>query len=195
MQFMLNQALDLHKAPGNTALENEKKAKVKYEEKEREIILEHPHLEGLETAKISPSNDTKEPEKEHEVTTDVSESVSKDITEQTDTGKLETQEAETTQLGSTKEDKAGDEFEKISPSSSVSIISRDSQDTDTKVSYKKSHGILSDVGSKVKHSISKVKKAITGKSSHPKTPPPQCTYHYKSIQINDISIQQKKSIL
>ena len=95
----------------------------------------------------------------------------------------------------TTEDKAGDEFEKISPSSSVSIISRDSQDTDTKVSYKKSHGILSDVGSKVKHSISKVKKAITGKSSHPKTPPPQCTYHYKSIQINDISIQQKKSIL
>lgn len=63
MQFMLNQALDLHKAPGNTALENEKKAKVKFEEKSREIILEHPHLEGLETAKISPSNDTKEPER------------------------------------------------------------------------------------------------------------------------------------
>ncbi|KAH1193936.1 hypothetical protein GmHk_19G054852 [Glycine max] len=57
------EALDLHKAPGNTALENEKKAKVKFEEKSREIILEHPHLEGLETAKISPSNDTKEPER------------------------------------------------------------------------------------------------------------------------------------
>ncbi|XP_058188179.1 uncharacterized protein LOC131304802 isoform X2 [Rhododendron vialii] len=41
-------------------------------------------------------------------------------------------------------------------------------DTD-KSSQKKSQGILSGVGSKVKHSIAKVKKVITGKSSHPKT--------------------------
>ncbi|TKY63216.1 titin isoform X5 [Spatholobus suberectus] len=86
-------------------------------------------------------------------------------TEQTDTGKLETHEAETTQLGSTKEDEVGDEFEKISPSSSGTVKSKESQDTDMKVSHKKSHGILSGVGSKVKHSISKVKKAITGTNS------------------------------
>jgi len=145
------------------------KAEVQSEAKSREIIIEHQNL--LETAEISPRNDTKEPEKEHKVTTGISESVSADTTEQTDTGKPETPEAEITQPGITKEDEAGDEFEKISPSSSVSVISRDSQDTDTKVSHKKSHGILSGVGSKVKHSISKVKKAITGKSSHPKTPP------------------------
>ncbi|KAK8673487.1 hypothetical protein V6N13_111819 [Hibiscus sabdariffa] len=38
--------------------------------------------------------------------------------------------------------------------------------------HKKSHNILSGMGSKVKHSISKMKKAITGKSSHSKEPKP-----------------------
>ncbi|XP_012444765.2 uncharacterized protein LOC105768983 isoform X2 [Gossypium raimondii] len=38
--------------------------------------------------------------------------------------------------------------------------------------HKKSHNILSGVGSKVKHSISKMKKAITGKSSHSKESKP-----------------------
>lgn len=41
--------------------------------------------------------------------------------------------------------------------------------TDTEVKVKKSHSILSGMGSKVKHSISKVKKAIIGKSSNSKT--------------------------
>lgn len=41
--------------------------------------------------------------------------------------------------------------------------------TDTEVKVKKSHNILSGMGSKVKHSISKVKKAIIGKSSNSKT--------------------------
>ncbi|KAI3474916.1 hypothetical protein Pfo_030227 [Paulownia fortunei] len=48
-------------------------------------------------------------------------------------------------------------------------------DADVKVAHKKSHNILSGVGSKVKHSIAKVKKAITGKSSHPKPPSSQKT--------------------
>lgn len=47
-----------------------------------------------------------------------------------------------------------------------------SKDMEVKVVHKKSHNILSGVGSKVKHSIAKVKKAITGKSSHPKPPSP-----------------------
>ncbi|KAK7395724.1 hypothetical protein VNO78_16291 [Psophocarpus tetragonolobus] len=163
-------ASELHKAPGNTSLEDIKKAEVQSEAKRQDIMItKHPYLESQETEEISPSNYTKELEKEHQVTKPrgVSESVYADITEQTETEKPETQEVETTQLDNTKED----EFEKISPSSSFSVISRDSQDTDTKVSQKKSHGILSGVGSKVKHSISKVKKAITGKSSHPKTSP------------------------
>ncbi|CAI9758572.1 unnamed protein product [Fraxinus pennsylvanica] len=49
----------------------------------------------------------------------------------------------------------------------------DAGDVVTKVSHKKSHNILSGVGSKVKHSIAKVKRAIIGKSSHPKPPSPK----------------------
>ncbi|KAL7140755.1 hypothetical protein ABFS83_08G008000 [Erythranthe nasuta] len=49
----------------------------------------------------------------------------------------------------------------------------DMGDADLKTPHKKSHNILSGVGSKVKHSIAKVKKAITGKSSHPKPPSPK----------------------
>ncbi|XP_020236707.1 uncharacterized protein LOC109816216 isoform X4 [Cajanus cajan] len=172
------EAFDLHKASGNTCVENEKKAEVQSETKSQEtLIIKNPNLEGLETAEASPSNDTNELEKETEIAKlrGVSESESADITEKTDTGNLENQEAETTQLSNTKDDEGGEEFEKISPSSSISVISRDSQDTDTKVSHKKSHGILSGVGSKVKHSISKVKKAITGKSSHQKTSSPKET--------------------
>lgn len=46
-------------------------------------------------------------------------------------------------------------------------------DIDVKAAQKKSHNILSGVGSKVKQSIKKVKKAITGKSSHPKPSSPK----------------------
>jgi len=154
-------------------VENDEKVEVQSEANNQKTIKKNPNLEELETAEISPSSDTKELGKEHEVAKlgGVSESVSIDITKQIDTGKLETQEAETGLSDNTKEDKAGEEFEKISPSSSVGVISKDSQDTSTKVLHKKSHGILSGVGSKVKHSISKVKKVITGKSSRPKTPP------------------------
>ncbi|KAL9157500.1 hypothetical protein ABFS82_08G008300 [Erythranthe guttata] len=49
----------------------------------------------------------------------------------------------------------------------------DMGDADLKTPHKKSHNILSGVGSKVKHSIAKVRKAITGKSSHPKPPSPK----------------------
>ncbi|MQL75423.1 hypothetical protein Taro_007793 [Colocasia esculenta] len=44
-------------------------------------------------------------------------------------------------------------------------------DEEPKTAHKKPHNILSGVKSKVKHSIAKVKKAITGKSSHSKTAP------------------------
>ncbi|XP_062106929.1 uncharacterized protein LOC133818205 [Humulus lupulus] len=46
------------------------------------------------------------------------------------------------------------------------ILVQASNDIDAKAARKKSQGLFSGVGSKVKHSISKVKKAITGKSSH-----------------------------
>lgn len=62
------------------------------------------------------------------------------------------------------EKKSGEESQETTEKSIV-------MDSD-KTSRKKSHNILSGVGSKVKHSIAKVKKAITGKSSHPKTSSP-----------------------
>lgn len=69
------------------------------------------------------------------------------------------------------EEESSHEQEKSDLSSEAPVMV-DMGDADVKVTPKKSHNILSGVGSKVKHSIAKVKKAITGKSSHPKTPSP-----------------------
>uniref|UniRef100_A0A7N0U455 Uncharacterized protein n=1 Tax=Kalanchoe fedtschenkoi TaxID=63787 RepID=A0A7N0U455_KALFE len=65
------------------------------------------------------------------------------------------------------EEEEGEEQKKTDSNSSDGVIVEGSRDLDIKSPQKK-HGILSGVGSKVKNSISKVKKAITGKSSHPK---------------------------
>ncbi|KAL2523301.1 titin [Forsythia ovata] len=62
---------------------------------------------------------------------------------------------------------------KISDLGSEAPVMVDAGDVDAKVAHKKSHNILSGVGSKVKHSIAKVKKAIIGKSSHPKPTSPK----------------------
>nr|VDC98843.1 unnamed protein product [Brassica rapa] len=68
------------------------------------------------------------------------------------------------------EDEDGDEHkdDKTSPDSIVMVEAKDT--VNIIKTQKKSHGILSGVGSKVKHSISKVKKALTGKSSHTTKP-------------------------
>lgn len=66
-------------------------------------------------------------------------------------------------------DADADEDKRLSPEHDTLVIVESSKDIDVKAHHKKSHNILSGVGSKVKHSISKVKRAITGKSSHPKT--------------------------
>ncbi|XP_047954458.1 microtubule-associated protein futsch isoform X2 [Salvia hispanica] len=71
----------------------------------------------------------------------------------------------------TDEEKDGEEEsheQKKSDLSSEAPVMVDIGDADIKVAHKKSHNILSGVGSKVKHSIAKVKKAITGKSPSPK---------------------------
>ncbi|KVH92794.1 hypothetical protein Ccrd_005146 [Cynara cardunculus var. scolymus] len=73
------------------------------------------------------------------------------------------------------EDEAEEDDEdnqKMGSCSDAPVMIEASKDMDVKV-HKKSHNILSGVGSKVKHSIAKVKKAITGKSSHPKPPSPK----------------------
>ncbi|GAV70231.1 hypothetical protein CFOL_v3_13729 [Cephalotus follicularis] len=61
-----------------------------------------------------------------------------------------------------------DQQEKTDSGPDAPVMVESSKEIDVKVAHKKSHNILSGVGSKVKHSISKVKKAITGKSSHTK---------------------------
>ncbi|XWS40700.1 hypothetical protein CRYUN_Cryun17cG0017900 [Craigia yunnanensis] len=86
------------------------------------------------------------------------------------------EEAETIQVKEAKTDEEkdgeeGDEHNKTDSGSDAPVMVEAPRDTDTKP-HKKSHNILSGVGSKVKHSISKVKKAITGKSSHSKEPKP-----------------------
>ncbi|KAL6552937.1 hypothetical protein OROGR_006779 [Orobanche gracilis] len=63
--------------------------------------------------------------------------------------------------------------QKISELCSEAPIMVDMGDADEKVAHRKSHNILSGVGSKVKHSIAKVKKAITGKSPHTKPSSPK----------------------
>ncbi|XP_010528983.1 PREDICTED: LOW QUALITY PROTEIN: titin [Tarenaya hassleriana] len=96
--------------------------------------------------------------------------------EEAKTDKVEDTEASHIEEAKTEENKDdegdGDEHkeDKTSPDSVVMVEARDVND---KTPHKKSHGILSGVGSKVKHSISKVKKAITGKSSHTKPVSPK----------------------
>ncbi|RWW30025.1 hypothetical protein GW17_00005404 [Ensete ventricosum] len=82
-----------------------------------------------------------------------------------------------THLDDDKTDEENDEKEdeddhKKMESSHDSAVPVASRDAELKPAHKKSHNILSGVGSKVKRSIAKVKKAITGKSSHSKTLPP-----------------------
>lgn len=68
----------------------------------------------------------------------------------------------------------GDEHKTTDSAYDSPVTVENPGDIDTKAAHKKSHhNILSGVGSKVKHSIAKVKKAITGKSSHPKPPSPK----------------------
>eukprot|EP00261_Vitis_vinifera_P027156 XP_010660862.1 PREDICTED: golgin subfamily B member 1 isoform X4 [Vitis vinifera] len=73
------------------------------------------------------------------------------------------------------EEEEGDEHKKDDSGSDAPIIVEASRDMNVKDGHKKSHNILSGVGSKVKHSIAKVKKAITGKSSHQKHSSPKGT--------------------
>ncbi|ESR59822.1 hypothetical protein CICLE_v10014006mg [Citrus x clementina] len=92
------------------------------------------------------------------------------------TEEIQTKEPEAIHVEDAKmdEEQEGDEHKRIDSSSDAPVTIEAKRDAvDVKVAHKKSHNILSGVGSKVKHSISKVKKAITGKSSHPKQVSPK----------------------
>ncbi|CAK9176157.1 unnamed protein product [Ilex paraguariensis] len=90
--------------------------------------------------------------------------------------KLQADLTETTEVQEPKTDEEKDEedeHKRTDSGSDAPVMVEASRDLDVKVAHKKSHNILSGVGSKVKHSIAKVKKAITGKSSHPKPHSPK----------------------
>lgn len=77
-------------------------------------------------------------------------------------------EHENTKTDEEKDDEDESHEQKKSDLGSETPVMVDIGDADMKAAHKKSHNILSGVGSKVKHSIAKVKKAITGKSPSPK---------------------------
>jgi hypothetical protein len=126
---------------------------------------------SVESAKFSLSDLMQRPMKE-------SWQAAKDSTMERDPmlskAEMQNEEAETTQFGEVKTDEEeGDEHKRTDTDSDAPVMVEASKDIDVKVVHKKSHNILYVVGSKVKHSISKVRKVITGKSSHPKTPSPK----------------------
>jgi hypothetical protein len=126
---------------------------------------------SVESAKLSLSDLMQESTKENS-------QVAKDLTKERhpmlSKTEMQNEEAETTQFGKAKTDEEErDEDKRTDPDYDAPVMVEASKDIDVKVAHKKSHGILSGVGSKVKHSISKVKKALTGKSSHPKTLSPK----------------------
>ncbi|KAG5254523.1 microtubule-associated protein [Salix suchowensis] len=92
-----------------------------------------------------------------------------DLTEEKESNEETRFEGEKTKSDEEKEEEGEEHKTTDSP-----VMVEASRDTvDVKVASKKHHSILSGVGSKVKQSISKVKKAITGKSSLPKQHSPK----------------------
>ncbi|XP_050383587.1 uncharacterized protein LOC126800294 isoform X6 [Argentina anserina] len=81
----------------------------------------------------------------------------------------EEDEHENVEEAKTDEEKEDFEHKRASQGYDEPVIVEASRDSEVKVSSKKSHNILSGMGKSVKHSISKVKKAIIGKSSNSKT--------------------------
>ncbi|CAB4267949.1 unnamed protein product [Prunus armeniaca] len=77
----------------------------------------------------------------------------------------EEEEHENAEEVKTYEKTGENEHKNAEPGYDSPVIVEASRDADAKISHKKSRNILSGI----KHSISKVKKAITGKSSHSKT--------------------------
>lgn len=91
-----------------------------------------------------------------------------------DSKQLQVDEAEAAEEAKEDEEEEGDEDKREDSGTDPPVMVEASSDGIVKVAAnKKSHSILSGVGSKVKHSIAKVKKAITGKSSHPKPSSPK----------------------
>ncbi|XAR58216.1 hypothetical protein NMG60_11026629 [Bertholletia excelsa] len=139
---------------------------------ESEETKEKPKMTELEKISLS---DTLQ--RSTEPTSQVFDQLSEER-ELTDKEEKQMETAETVQLEEAKTDEEkegdeGDEHKRAESGSAAPVMVEASRDVDVKVAHKKSHNILSGVGSKVKHSLAKVKKVITGKSSHPKSSSPK----------------------
>ncbi|XP_010251108.1 PREDICTED: trichohyalin-like isoform X2 [Nelumbo nucifera] len=111
-------------------------------------------------------------------TTETLQMVAQDMKPQGSDEELHNEQQQTNQAEGEKTDEEKDEEEedgdrKADSGSDAPVMVEALKDVNIKPTHKKSHNILSGVGSKVKHSIAKVKKVITGKSSHPKAPSPK----------------------
>lgn len=145
-------------------------------QQEREIADEVPKLENPKIAEELQQKDLFSEVKETEPTLKepARKSLSDLIQKVKGTNKTEdaTTEPHTEEEPKTEEDENdGDHEHKDDKTSPDSIVMVEAKDTVSIIkTHKKPHGILSGVGSKVKHSISKVKKVLTGKSSHTTKP-------------------------
>ncbi|CAL9224084.1 unnamed protein product [Arabidopsis halleri] len=154
-------------------------------QQEREIAAEVPKLENPKIAeelqqKGGESENTKDlfsevKDSEPTLKEPARKSLSDHIQKVKGTNKIEdaTTEPHTEEEHKTEEDENDDEDhehkdDKTSPDSIVMVEAKDT--VSIIKTHKKSQGILSGVGSKVKQSISKVKKVLTGKSSHTTKP-------------------------
>ncbi|KAG7548665.1 hypothetical protein ISN44_As12g038380 [Arabidopsis suecica] len=178
--------------PGIESLSSVSKTQDKSEQKNevpnqqtREITNEVPKLENPKIAeelqkKDGESENTKDlfsevKETEPTLKEPARKSLSDHIQKVKETNKIEdaTTEPHVEEEPKTEEDENDDEDHehKDDKTSPDSIVMVEAKDTISNIkTHKKSHGILSGVGSKVKHSISKVKKVLTGKSSHTTKP-------------------------
>jgi len=149
---------------------------------ETEAILQEPlekqrDLEATKNRKELVGNETdytRGEEQVKEVTGTVVERTqnkNQELTE-TEATKIEKKSEEIKDEGHREEEKEEEEEEEGRHQDETEIIGRDltvkteARETEMKLAQKKSHNILSGVGSKVKHSLAKVKKAITGKSKN-----------------------------
>ncbi|XP_031095770.1 uncharacterized protein LOC115999938 isoform X16 [Ipomoea triloba] len=93
--------------------------------------------------------------------------------EEDEASKVETEQHEEARSDQEEEEGGEHKGEDSGPEAPVMVENAGAGDADVKASKKKHHNILSGVGSKVKHSIAKVKKVITGKSSPTKQQSPK----------------------
>ncbi|KAK9925353.1 hypothetical protein M0R45_033679 [Rubus argutus] len=159
LNFLQDPTLEDTKPSNDTLVATETK-----EEKVSESGVETADSTSAQISERLMNESTKERMK---VITHLTEEKEPTVSKELQADKEEQEEHENVEEAKTDEEKEDTEHKRTYQGYDEPVIVEASTDTEVKV--KKSHNILSGMGSKVKHSISKVKKAIIGKSSNSKT--------------------------